>query len=325
MDSSGSSGFGAASDRDGIKYAPVLQAAWWNENCEYAKFNRQGIEILTASFVHHTPKAAVVLLTGWSETFLKYSDVIKAIYDRGFSVFTYDHQSQGLSGRWLAETQSTWVHSFEDYVDDFVYFVTSCARENAHLPMYLLAQGMGGLIASIAMSRLPTLINRAVLSAPMFRNKCGMKALEYAFPVPQPIVYWIVYWACKAGLGTMNTLGFFKEKAIEALKLNIGTSDAEQLHHWQLLRQKYPALLSTCVTNDWVLQSIRSQKKFSRFYEFVGTNTLILAADANQELFVHNRAMTMFLNKVIIHHHFNHKLIFINTSILSLTDLTIHL
>ena len=212
MDSSGSSGFASTSDRDGIKYAPVLQTAWWNENCEYARFNRQGIDILTASFVHPTPKAAVVLLTGWSETFLRYSEVIKAIYDRGFSVFTYDHQSQGLSGRWLAETQSTWVHSFEDYVDDFVYFVTSCARENSHLPMYLLAQGMGGLVASIAMSRLPSLINRAVLSAPMFRNKCGMKALDYAFPLPQPRamiksrISWLALSLSKLAVATLRIL-----------------------------------------------------------------------------------------------------------------------
>ena len=101
----------------------------------------------------------------------------------------------------------------------------------------------------------------------------------------------------QAGLGTMNALGFFRERATDPLTLHITTSDPTQLTNWHLLRQKYPTILSTCVTNDWVLQSIRAQKKFSRFYEFVGANTLVIAADPGKEVFVHNRAMAMFVNK----------------------------
>lgn len=69
------------------------------------------------------------------------------------------------------------------------------------------------------------------------------------------------------------------------------------LNRWQQLRQRYPEIMSTCITNDWLLQSIRAQKKFSRFYEFIGTNTLIIAADADKDLFVFNRAMQIFVNK----------------------------
>jgi lysophospholipase len=278
-------------------YDPVIECDWWHKHCEYSHFNRQGIDIVTASFRHPSPKAAVVLMTGWSESFLKYAEVIRAVYEQGFSVFTFDHQSQGLSGRWLPEPQSTWVHSFEGYVDDFVYFVTMINRERPHLPVYLLAHSMGGLIACIAMSRLPTLITRAVLSAPMLRNKCGLKCFDYRYPLPQPIAYWATLAACGAGLGTMNALGFFREDPADDLKPNITTSNREQLRHWQALRQKYPSILSTCVTNDWLVQSIRAQKKFSRYYEFVGTNTLIVAADPDREVFVYNRAMGMFANK----------------------------
>lgn len=150
------------------------------------------------------------------------------------------------------------------------------SREAAHLPVFLLAHSMGGMIASIAMSRLPSLINRAVLCAPMIRNKCGMKALDYKFPLPQPVAYWITYLACYAGMRSMHALGFFKEKPTDKLSLNVFTSDQEQLNNWQDLRMRYPGLITTCVTNDWVLHSIRAQKKFSHRYEFVRTNTLIL-------------------------------------------------
>jgi alpha-beta hydrolase superfamily lysophospholipase len=134
---------------------------------------------------------------------------------------------------------------------------------------------MGGLIASIVMSRLPSLISRAALCAPMFRNKCGMKALDFKFPLPQPVAYWVTYLSCYAGLGTMHALGFFKESNFLKLKANVVTSDEIQLHKWQALRERYPSLVATCVTNDWVLHSIRAQKKFALRYELVRTNTIV--------------------------------------------------
>lgn len=33
----------------------------------------------------------------------------------------------------LSESQSLWINSFEDYVDDFVYFVTMVSKEHSHL------------------------------------------------------------------------------------------------------------------------------------------------------------------------------------------------
>lgn len=176
----------------------------------------------------------------------------------------------------MAESQSIWINAFEDYVDDFVYFATTISKEYVHLPLFVLAHSMGGFIAAIVMSRLPTLVSRAVLCAPMFRNKCGMKALDMKYPLPQPFAYWLTSLACYAGLGTMHAIGYFKEKPTDCLPLNMTTSDQTQLDKWQALRLRYPNLITTCVTNDWTVQSVRAQRKFTNRYEFVRTNTLIL-------------------------------------------------
>ena len=74
----------------------------------------------------------------------------------------------------------------------------------------------------------------------------------------------------------MHCIGFFKEKATDKLNLNITTSDQQQLNQWLALRLRYPQLISTCVTNDWLLHSIKAQIQFATRYEFVRTNTLIL-------------------------------------------------
>eukprot|EP01041_Mallomonas_annulata_P002485 gene2485-4837_t len=277
-----------------LEFKPVVNEHWWEEHVKYYIFDRQGLDISCAEFHHHNPKANVILLTGWNESFLKYADVIKNLYDAKFSVFTYDHQSQGLSGRWLAEPQSTWVHSFNDYVDDFVSYVNIITKDHPHLPIFLVAHSMGCLISAIGMARHPSLINRAVLSAPMFRNKCGIKALEYKYPLPQPIAYWISYCVCNAGLGFLHAFGFFKEKSTDPITIKL-TNDMEQLHLWEQLRQRYPKIISCCVTNDWILRSLKAQIQFARCYELVRTNCLILQAE--EDVFVYNRAMNMFAKK----------------------------
>lgn len=278
-----------------LDYAPIDHSVWWKANVTYSKFERQpGMSITCASFHHPNPKASIILVTGWSECFLKYSSIIKSIFEDGFSVYTYDHQCQGLSSRWLNECQSTWVHTFEDYVDDLVYFVRTVPKgsDEVSIPVYLLAHSMGGLISTVAMSRDPNLVSRAILSAPMLRNKCGMKCFDYKYPFPQPVAYWLTNIASMIGLGTMNTIGSFKEEPYRQLRIKVTTSEQSQLNKWYALRIKYPQIMSTCVTNDWLIHAINLQKRCERRYAFVKTNTLILSAE--RDCFVYNRAMAMF-------------------------------
>jgi alpha-beta hydrolase superfamily lysophospholipase len=83
-----------------VSAAPIANEEWWNKHVQYSKFRRQGIDIICASFLHSKPaKANIIFLTGLTESFLKYAEVLQYFYERGFNIFTYDHQSQGLSGR----------------------------------------------------------------------------------------------------------------------------------------------------------------------------------------------------------------------------------
>ena len=92
-----------------LEESPVVETLWWVEKVEYFEFKRSEIQIIGAKFIQSNPRGHVTLLTGWSETFLKYAHIIKQLYDCGFSVYTYDHQCQGLSGRWLPQSRSSAV------------------------------------------------------------------------------------------------------------------------------------------------------------------------------------------------------------------------
>jgi lysophospholipase len=82
--------------------APLVNEKWWREHVIYSSIEHQKIEITCASFIQkqqNTAHGNVVVVTGLMETFLRYSELIQTLYENGFNVFTYDHQSQGLSGR----------------------------------------------------------------------------------------------------------------------------------------------------------------------------------------------------------------------------------
>jgi hypothetical protein len=82
----------------------------------------------------------------------------------------------------------------------------------------------------------------------------------------------------------MNALGFPKKESKQPQSTKEHTSDSHQRENWHKLKLKYPEITSTCVTNDWIVQSIRAQSRLARLYGFIGTNTIILCADSSNEV-----------------------------------------
>ena len=137
------------------QYTPITSKTgeWWDDHVSYSKFSRQGIDIICASFIqqqhlhdlshsndnhqqqphqplpsqpvphhlHHKkpPLANVIIVTGWADSFLRYAELTQSLYEAeggGFNIHMYDHQSQGLSGRWLPESQYIWVMTFFTHI-----------------------------------------------------------------------------------------------------------------------------------------------------------------------------------------------------------------
>ncbi|CAM9853661.1 unnamed protein product [Scytosiphon promiscuus] len=71
-------------------------------------------------------RPGVVLLTGLMESMAKYGETIAHLNDSGFSVYTFDHQGQGLSGRLpvpsTADPRVAHIADFDHYVQDLVHF-----------------------------------------------------------------------------------------------------------------------------------------------------------------------------------------------------------
>jgi lysophospholipase len=277
--------------------APVLHEDWWKLNVKYVSFRRIDVQIICAKFVQPNPRACVTLLTGWSETFLKYADIIKVLYDLGFSVYTYDHQCQGLSGRHLPESQSTWIADFQDYVDDLLYFDTHIVKYDQKdntgcIPNYLLSHSMGGLVSGLVMAEYPDRYDRAILSAPMFFNKCGMKDFDYALPLPQWLLLPVMKLMHVIGGGTQHCIGNSLESSDKLLKTGITTFDESHVDDWRSLRMKHPNIMATCPCNDWLLNAMIASRKFHAIMNKVSTPTIVINAD--HDYFVENWPMEDF-------------------------------
>ncbi len=191
------------------------------------------------------------------------------------------------------------------------------ARENKSRPLYVIAHSMGCLVTAIGLSRHPSLVTRVVFSAPMIRNKCGIKYFDYKIHIPQPLTYFSTYCSCYFGFSTTHALGFFKEKSTDKITIKLTTDKLlhinyltkiynifcnciycccrRQLENYINLRQRYPSIISSCATNGWILHTLRAQYKFALKYQIYKPNTLILMA--SDDVFVYNRAISYFANK----------------------------
>lgn len=128
----------------------------------------KGAELGYRVYDNDEAKGAVVLLNGFSETFLMYDELALPLVAAGFRVYTYDHRGQGVSDRLLPAIDVGYVEAFDDYVEDLRTFVDMVVKPVEPLPLSLVAHSTGGLIGVHYAAAHPDTFGRLVLSAPFF-------------------------------------------------------------------------------------------------------------------------------------------------------------
>ena len=93
-------------------------------------------------------KGAIVFVTGWTETHLKYAELIQQMVAEGYSVYTVDNRGMGFSSRLSDNPQMVHVDKFSDYVDDLKQFVDRVVKKKKHRKVFFVSHSMGGLITA---------------------------------------------------------------------------------------------------------------------------------------------------------------------------------
>jgi len=194
---------------------------------------------------------------------VKYWDVIRALGGEGYTVLTFDHRSQGFSGRTVEPHDMSHVEDFERYVKDAlevleerVFKVGEGTRK-----ISIVGHSMGGLISLLVSERLGVeRVNSVSTVAPMICFKTP--------PFPWKIAGVLGKVLPAIGLGEQYTVGFPKdnwEPSLMNWPLKC-THSVERAGCWVRQQAEAPIISLAGPSNTWVASAWNACDEFMEKY-----------------------------------------------------------
>ena len=230
----------------------------------------------------------LVIVHGLSEFINKFYEFIYYCLNLGYNVFIYDQRCHGLSSRLTTERDLLHVDKFSDYVADLKQFIDQIVTKVSDEPTYLFAHSMGGAIAAFYLAENTQKIERAVLSAPMFR----------------PTVTVVPFKIARAGIGIARHFYGNKSKFLLSKEFNPEvkykedpyTSKARFIHHLNMRREN-ENYQTTPMSFGWTYNSLIIDKKILSKSVAGKIKTPILLFSAENDTVVENEPQYKFSNK----------------------------
>jgi len=136
--------------------------------------SRAAEELYYELYPQKTDKGTIVISYGFTESCLKYHELIYYFFQQGYQVAVMDHRGHGKSLREVEDVTIVHIDLFSRYVKDLHRFVQNIVRPTAQdKPLYLYAHSMGGCIGAFYLEQYPEDFEKAVLNAPMLGLKLG--------------------------------------------------------------------------------------------------------------------------------------------------------
>lgn len=131
-------------------------------------------ELYYELYPQETKKGTIVISYGFTESCLKYHEMIYYFYQQGYQVAIMDHRGHGKSMREVEDVTIVHIDLFSRYVKDLHQFVKTVVKPMAQQkPLYLYAHSMGGCIGAFYLEQYPKDFSKAILNAPMLGLKLG--------------------------------------------------------------------------------------------------------------------------------------------------------
>jgi len=120
-----------------------------------------------------TPRATVVIVTGFREFGEKYFEVARDLRARNIDVWQMDWRGQGGSDHYLPDSHKPWYQGYDRDAADLEQFATEIVERSPGAPLFVLAHSMGGHIVLRHLHDHPDTFDFAALTAPMLRINTG--------------------------------------------------------------------------------------------------------------------------------------------------------
>jgi len=229
-----------------------------------------GTQIYYESYNHPSEKAAIVISHGFCEFTRKFDEVIYYFFQAGYSVYMIDHRGHGYSQRAVDDWSKVYIHSYEEYVQDFHNFITQIVSKDAvHKDLVLYAHSMGGAIAALFLEQYPDIFSCAILSSPMLEIDCGK--------TPAPIVWLFTLYKKLVGSDEDYVSGHGAFDGIPQFEDSSCLSEARynDVFTKRLQDKNYQTYGATCA---WTLASLRGVRKLNKYAKLVKTPILLFQA-----------------------------------------------
>lgn len=239
-----------------------------------------GLELSAIRFVHPNSVGTIVVINGRSESFLKYGEVFYDLFQKGYSIYSYDHRGQGLSPHLsFVNPQIGHVRNFKDYVRDLDTFVNEVVVPNTAKTekLFLLSHSMGGAISAAYLSQAGSKapFQKAILSSPM---------LQIKLPYPEFISKAIVEVECLAGRGKRYTVGQgnYDDNAQFGGKDNIYTGSEARFWLTDRVFKDNPSAKLGGPSNRWVNESITATHRIRNEMNHIKVPFILFQAENDQ-------------------------------------------
>ncbi len=230
-------------------------------------------------FIHPQAKGMIVILNGFSQSWLQQGELFYDLYHQGYSVISYDHRGEGLSPHLVpSHSQIGSIEHFTSYADDLNSFMEKVVHpiHPSSKGLFLIANSMGGAIAAEYLERYanPPPFSAVALTAPMFQIN--------THPYPEWFAQIIVGGAHFLGLGRHYAVGrhdFDPKVPFD------GNEITHSLPRWQADREVkilYPTTVIGGPSYDWVHTSLCETRTIRSKTSAITVPTLLLEAGKDQ-------------------------------------------
>jgi acylglycerol lipase len=132
-----------------------------------------GFRLFVQSWAPDVPKAVVVLIHGFAEHSGRHESAALHLASEGYAVQSFDLRGHGRS-----QGKRCFVRAFDEYLDDTEALVLRAERSWPGKQVFLVAQSLGGLIASLYEIDDRSELSGMILSAPSAKLGCDYSAFK---------------------------------------------------------------------------------------------------------------------------------------------------